>query len=109
MDTYKSFQCSLIDYHNILHSTLIPAGCHKMCSPCNLLRNNRFVMLRDIQFIEVANTQSQISISKQLNRFQSKIISDQLRFPNLWSIYTIRDKMRLSPVSIHEIFLNAFA
>ena len=48
MDTYKSFQCSLIDYHNILHSTLIPAGCHKMCSPCNLLRNNRFVMLRDI-------------------------------------------------------------
>ena len=28
--------------------------------------------------------------------FQSKIISDQLRFPNLWSIYTIRDKMRLS-------------
>ena len=48
MDTHKAFQCSLLDYHNILHTALLIAGCHKMCSPCNLRRNNRFVMLRDI-------------------------------------------------------------
>ena len=41
--------------------------------------------------------------------FQSKIISDQLRFPNLWSIYTIRDKMRLSPISFLKIVLHSFA
>ena len=48
MDAHKAFQCSLPDYHNILHTALFAAGCHQMCSPCNLRRNNRFVMFRDI-------------------------------------------------------------
>ena len=41
--------------------------------------------------------------------FQSKMILDQICFPNLWPIDTIRDKMRLPPVRIHEVLLNAFA
>ena len=41
--------------------------------------------------------------------FQSKMIRDQLCLPNLWPIDTIRDKMRLPSVGLHEIFLNAFA
>ena len=48
MDTHKAFQCSLPDHYNILHTALFVAGCHQMCSPCNLRRNNRFVMFRDI-------------------------------------------------------------
>ena len=41
--------------------------------------------------------------------FQSKIISDQLRFPNLWPIYTIRDKVRFSSISFLKIVLHSFA
>ena len=48
MDAHKAFQCSLPDYHNILHPALFAAGCHKMCSSCDFWGNNRFVMFRDI-------------------------------------------------------------
>ena len=41
--------------------------------------------------------------------FQSKIIRDQLCILNLCPIDTIRDKMCLPPVRIHEILLHALA
>ena len=41
--------------------------------------------------------------------FQFKIISNQLRFPNLWPIDTIRDKMCLPSVGLQEILLHVFA
>ena len=48
MDAHESFQCSLLDYYNILHPALLFAGCHKMCSPCNSRWNNRFVMFWNV-------------------------------------------------------------
>ena len=54
MNAYKSFQCSLFNYNDILYPTLYAAGCHKMCSSCNLRRSNRFVMLWDISRAPVA-------------------------------------------------------
>ncbi len=41
--------------------------------------------------------------------FQSKIISDQLRFPNLRPIHAIRDKVRFSSISFLKIVLHSFA
>ncbi len=40
---------------------------------------------------------------------QSKMIRDQLCFPNLWPIDTIRDKMCLPSVGLQEILLHVFA
>lgn len=48
MDANKAFQCSLLDHHNILHTALLPAGCHQMCSPCNFRRNDCFMVFRNI-------------------------------------------------------------
>ena len=41
--------------------------------------------------------------------FQSKMICDQLYFPNLRSIHTIGDKVSFSTIGFLEIVLHAFA